>query len=151
MEYELPFSIFHSRKNIKTITSIIHFSFSIDIRKWKMHASLYQFHFSSWVKNGKWKMENWVAPLSQFHFCRLMAVSQWVGIATGLSVVCRLSSVCNVRGLWPDGDRWAYDFFAVWQGKHLATPGIKPHRNRYSRLWAVAVTVGVPSVSRRQR
>ena len=68
INFHFPFFIFHSRKNIKTMTSTIHFSFSTDIRKSKIHASSYQFHFSSWVKNGKWKMKNWVAPPSQFHF-----------------------------------------------------------------------------------
>jgi len=37
------------------------------------------------------------------------------GIATGLSV-CRLSSVCNVRALQPNGDSWTHDIFASGQG-----------------------------------
>ena len=72
------FFVFHSHKNIKTMTSTIHFSFSIDIRKSKIDASSYRFHFSSWVKNGKWKIEwhhrrNFILHFMRVH--KFMAVS----------------------------------------------------------------------------
>ena len=91
-------------------------------------------------------------------------VSQWVGIATGLSV-CRLSvvctsilrwwsgdglapvnAVCNVRGLPPNGDRQTHDFFARLQGLHRCAPCTKQHQNQSSWFRAVADFLDPPYV-----
>ncbi len=66
-----------------------------------------------------------------------------------LSVVCLY--VCNARALRPNGDRWTHDFFASWQGFHLATPGTNQHRNRSSHFRAVADLVDPPYVPASKR
>ena len=69
----------------------------------------------------------------------------WQANESVLTERCRLS-VCNDRALRPNGDRSSHDFYADWQGVHLAMSGTKQHWNRSSRFRAVADLVALSSV-----
>ena len=86
--------------------------------------------------------------ICKVHLIRFLPTYGWQANESVLSEWCRLSvrpSVCDDRGLWPNGDRPSHDFSASWQGLHLATPGNKQHRNRSSRFRAVADLTNIGS------